>query len=274
MSLGCNILNAIGGQPQLDQPRFIPKYPGHLPGCVEHSLIVPLAPLSKQLVHDVFMVIEEPKSTVDRVDPPSDGITIGEFYEHLKSEIHDLNKEQNIFTGDPCRQLVTGFPQLQTLKIVDEQSTNAAIDLIIGQGEGSSVSPLDPEHELAHYYKYSEIYYGRALISNPSPRPGAPPWVFEGRRIRFDQDNIYPVITNPTPETYHDHPRLADLNTTFNQAYSDVLRKLNLVFNGQPDYLGPAMLTMQGLGQQAHLLMSQEIVPGLTAGPTFTFLPA
>src|SRR5258708_31459764 len=34
MTLVCNILNAIGGQPVLDDPKFVPKYPGPLPGMV------------------------------------------------------------------------------------------------------------------------------------------------------------------------------------------------------------------------------------------------
>lgn len=61
MALACNILNAIGGSPEIDKPGFIPTYPGHLPGAVEESLIVPLAPLSQDLVLKVFMVIEEPE---------------------------------------------------------------------------------------------------------------------------------------------------------------------------------------------------------------------
>src|SRR5437016_10860321 len=61
MSLDCNILNAIDGAPVIDRPDFIPSYPGPLPGQVESDLTVPLAPFSKQLVYDVFMVIEEPE---------------------------------------------------------------------------------------------------------------------------------------------------------------------------------------------------------------------
>src|ERR1700759_1622945 len=40
MAIDCNVLNAIGGHPRIDDPRFVPKYPGHLPGGVENSLIV------------------------------------------------------------------------------------------------------------------------------------------------------------------------------------------------------------------------------------------
>ncbi len=275
MSLDCNVLNAIGGSPKIDNPRFIPTYPGPLPGAVEDSLIVPLAPLSKQLVHDVFMVIEEPEHTVDGTDPPPDGVTIGQFYQHIKDEIVALGQTGNIFTGKHSRQLVTGFPELQNQGVVDQPSALAAIDLIIAQGEGTSTSPLDPEYELAHYYKYAEIYHGRKLIANPDPSQCATtPWVFKGHTIAFDPAGVYPVISNPSVHSFHSKPRLHDLNHAFNTAYSDLLRKLHQVFNGRPDWLGPALLTMQNLKSQAQLLMSQEVVPGQTAGPTFQYLPA
>jgi hypothetical protein len=274
MSLVCNVLNAIDGHPKIDDPRFLPHYPGHLPGTVEHSLIVPLAPLSKQLLHDVFMVIEEPERTVDGDQPPQEGVTIGQFYQHIKDEIVALGQGgRNIFTGNPLKQLVTGFPELQNSGVTDQASALAALDLIIAQGEGSATSALDPEDELAHYYKYAEIYYGRKLILNPDPA-GKPAWVFAGHRIEFQPAGVYPVIVNPSLQSYASKPRLADLNMTFNRSYSDLLRKLHQVFNGHPDFLGPALLSMQGLKEQAQMMMSLDIVPGQTAGPTFTYIPA
>jgi hypothetical protein len=53
-----------------------------------------------------------------------------------------------------------------------------------------------------------------------------------------------------------------------------MLRKLHNVFNGQPDNLALALLSMQSLREQAQLLMTQEVVPGQTAGPTFDYIPA
>jgi len=46
LSIACNVLNAIGGQPVLSSPDFIPKYPGPLPMNINTSLRVHLAPLS------------------------------------------------------------------------------------------------------------------------------------------------------------------------------------------------------------------------------------
>ena len=61
MALACNILNAVGGQPVIDSPAFVPTYPGPLPGGVESNLQVPLSPFSLPLIENVFMVIEEPE---------------------------------------------------------------------------------------------------------------------------------------------------------------------------------------------------------------------
>jgi hypothetical protein len=279
MALDCNVLNAIGGHPKLDDPAFLPTYPGTLPGGVEHSLVVPLAPLSKQLVHDVFMVIEEPEHAQHYPHQQSlataapESITIGQFYQHIKDEISALSKLGNIFTGALALQLQTGFPELQTMAVTDQKTALAALDLIVAQGEGSAISPLDPEHELAHYYKYEEIYYGRKLIANPAPRPGALPWAFVGHVIAFDPAGVWPVITNPTAGDFDDKPRLRSLNDSFNAGYTRMLQDLEQVFNGQPDRLAPALLGMQALRQQAMVLMSSEIVPGMTAGPTFSYTP-
>ena len=66
MVLACNLLNAIGGSPTLDDPKFIPTYPGPLSGGVESDLRVQLAPFSKTVPEgmsqlDCFIQIESPK---------------------------------------------------------------------------------------------------------------------------------------------------------------------------------------------------------------------
>src|SRR3954466_5977743 len=79
MALACNILNAIGGHPAIDEPGFVPTYPGPLPGGGEDDLTVPLAPFSLDLVHRVFMVIEEPEDPIARQAPDPGSLTIGQF---------------------------------------------------------------------------------------------------------------------------------------------------------------------------------------------------
>ncbi len=278
MALDCNILNAIGGTPKIDDPRFVPKYPGPLPGGVENDLIVPLAPFSKQLVKDVFMTIEEPEDPqhypvlkLAAGEAPKQE-TIGEFYAGIIDQIRKLAKD-HIFTGDPKRQLATGFPPLQTIHVHDAETAIEAIELIVRQGEGTKNSPLDPEHGLAHYYKYAEVYYGKKLIPNPNPAPGAPEYVYGGHRIAFDPAGVWPVVTNPGRHTYPPGSRAGQLNHAFNCTYTGLLKSLQLVFSGEPDRLGPAIELMLEMQAQARVLMSTETVPGQTAGPSFEYTP-
>lgn len=281
MALACNILNAIGGAPRIDSPDFIPHYPCPLPGAIDNGLIVPLAPFSKQLVHDVFMSIEEPEHVPDypvrprllALDMALDTRTIGQFYAAIRREILDLSSQSNIFTGAPERQLTTGFPTLRGMAVLDADSACAAIDLIVEQGEGTVTSPLAPEHGLAHFYKFEEIYQGRKLIRNPDRRPGAPAWAFWGHEIVFDANGVWPALTNPERTRYAPGSRLAQINDAFNASYTGMLQALHAVFNGEQDRLAPAVLAMQGLRQQAAAMMACELVPGLAGGPTFDYTP-
>ena len=275
MSLDCNILNAIGGTPKIDDPRFLPKYPGPLPGGVESGLIVPLAPFSKQLVQDTFMEIEEPEDPlhfpVKELDlaAAETPVTIGQFYAKIVEQIKDCPRD--IFTGDPDKQLTTGFKALQQIHVHNAETAIAAIDLIVEQGEGTAVSPLDPEHELAHYYRFAEIYNGRKLIRNSDSKPGAPGFIYGGHRIEFDPSGVWPVIRNPSQNGYASGSKARNLNETFNYTYTGLLKSLQLVFSGEPDRLGPAIGLMESMKEQALVMMSTETVPGQTAGPSFEY---
>ncbi len=276
MSIACNILNAVGGTPKIDDPTFVPKYPGHLPGGVEGSLVVGLKPFSKQVVRDTFMAIEEPEDplhfpVLTLAAAVSPNTTIGQFYDGIMKQIHDLGN--GIFTGDPKKQLTTGFRPLRTMHINDVQSANEAIKLIISQGEGTTTSPLAPEHELAHYYRFAEIYYGKKLIPNPDPAPGKPHYVYGGHTIEFNPADVWPVIANPNSNSYEPGSKAFNLNQAFNQTYSKLLMTLQRTFSGEPDRLGPAITLMESMQEQALILMTTEVVPGQTAGPTFDFEP-
>jgi hypothetical protein len=277
MSLDCNILNALDRIPKIDDPCFLPKYPGPLPGGVEDDLIVPLAPLAKQLVLDTFMVIEQPEDPHQypvrdlAVAAPEKPETIGQFYAKIAEQIEQLGDK--IFTGDPKKQLTTGFKPLQQIHVHNVESALKAIGLIVEQGEGTKTSPLDPEHELAHYYRYAEIYNGRKLIRNPDTTQGAPEYVYGGHRIEFDPSGIWPVITNPKRDSYAAGSKARNLNDTFNYTYTSLLKSLQLVFGGEPDRLGPAIGLMESMKEQALVMMSTETVPGQTAGPSFEYTP-
>jgi hypothetical protein len=274
MSLACNILNAVGGTPVIDRPGFIPTYPGPLPGAVESDLTVGLHPFSKQLVHDEFMVIEEPEDphqyplrATALAAAPAEPTTIGQFYDAIRKRIVELGDD--IFTGNPEHQ-VSGAPYLPEITpVTNVETAVAAIDLIVEQGEGTATSPLDGEGELAHYYKFAEIWYGRRLIAVPE----APGYAYAGDRIPFDPAGVWPVVSNPHSALYPPGSAARYGNDTFNYTYTSLLRSLHATFNGRPDQLNAAIGLMESLKQQAISLMSVDLENGQKAGPTFEYQP-
>ncbi len=277
MSLACNILNAIDGKPVIDRPKFIPKYPGPLPGSVEQGLIVGLSSFTKPLVKNTFMVIEEPEDPLNfpvREGALAAGVpreTIGEFYDRIKKEIIEISKHRNIFKGDRRKQLTAGFADL--IAVTDVDSAVHAIDLIVEQGEGTTTSPLDPEDQPAHYYRFAEIYYGKKLIRNLNPRPGEPAFVYGGDPIPFDPNGVTTLVTNPKASHYRSGSQAADTNNNFNFTYTSMLKSLHQVFNGQPDRIAPAVQLMESMKLQVRYLTTIEVSKGLYAGPSFEYRP-
>jgi Ferritin-like len=273
MSLACNILNAVGGSPIIDNPKFIPTYPGRLPGSVETELIVPLARFTVDLVANVFMVIEEPEDPLNfPVKPlelaPAAPLTIGSFYREIEAQIKAQGEA--IFTGDPKRQVTHAFPAAELFAVTDVNSAVKAIELIVEQGEGTKRSPLDQEHELAHYYRFAEIYHGRTLERDPSAPDG---FSYSGPPIPFDPAGVWPAILNPKTTTYPAGTKGHNACLNFNYGYTSLLKSLHATFNGQPGQLPAAIGLMESLKEQAINMMEIELGDGTNAGPSFEYQP-
>src|SRR5205807_1484462 len=176
-----------------------------------------------------------------------------------------------IFKGDPRKQLTVGFRDL--IRVTDVDSAVQAINLIVEQGEGTTTSPLDPEHQPAHYYRFAEIYYGKKLIRNPKPGPGEPEFVYGGAPVPFDASAVTPLVTNPKASQYPAGSQASITNNNFNFTYTSLLKSLHLVFNGQPDHIAPAVELMESMKLQALFLMTIEVRQGLFAGPSFEYRP-
>lgn len=266
MAMACNLLNAIGGAPSIDRPDFIPTYPGGLPGELRPDLTVRLRKASIEQIRDVFMSIEEPAVTED---PDSlHGETIGWFYDRIEQAFKDLSQTENLFTGDPARQ-VSAWQGVGNLVVVtDLDSALAAMHEIVEQGEGAS--PVDPEDgydELAHYYKFAEIVHGRRLVKHGDA------WSYTGAPITFDEDGVWPMVDDPDTASLPPGSQAAVQSDEFNQIYANLLRSLHEVFNGNPQGLNKAVGLMFTLNIQAQKLMQLPLDPGsqLTAGPAFQY---
>jgi hypothetical protein len=269
--LAANILNAIGGDPCIDKPEFIPTYPGHLPGTVESGLVVPLERFSPKHTKDVFMVIEEPEHPLAIQDaaaqPP---LTIGMFYGRIQKAITGMG--EGIFTQDPARMArqIEAYPSI--VKITNVETATDAIESIVEQGEGTSRSPFDPLHgdELAHYYRFGEIVHGKALVKDPTRDP---PFSYSGQAVTFDPGKVTPVIANPKAAGYPAGSAARYGCDTFNYSYKNLLKVLHDTFNGNPSRLNVAIGMMESLNEQALTLMTIDSGLGGKAGPSFEYQP-
>ena len=180
LAIVANILNAIGGTPQIFDQNFIPVFPSRLPGGIEPDLVLKLAPLSLDLVRDVFMKIETPTCTA--IDSDADDIhndTIGSFYKRIfvnmvRLEMENRQKNGTIFTGDHARQVNYMANPVHNL-----EDAMKGIRTIVTQGEGTSQVNPTARDELAHYYKFAEIVHGQELFETPNGN-----WDYVGKQMR------------------------------------------------------------------------------------------
>ncbi len=273
MTLACNILNAIGGHPVIDDPSFTPAYPGPLPGGVEDDLIVHIAPYSVDLIRNTFMVIEEPEIHPDFPKLLATGLdlaptTIGQFYQAIITRIQELGP--SIFTGDPALQVAPPFPEGGI--VTDSDSAIAAIRIIIDQGEGNdpAKSPLDDGagSELSHYYRFAEIAEGRALIPDATVDEG---WSYSGAEILAGA-SIAAIPTDPKTDQYLPGTAERHAMDNFNYTYTSLLKGLHQLFNGNPDTFSRTLGAMMSLRQQALDMMAGTNLHG-PIGPSFEYQP-
>ena len=139
LALAANLLNAVGGRPQLDTPEMLPPHPRPLPhGSLELSL-VPFGPEALEM----FLRIEQPAPP----GAPAEGDdyeTIGQFYDAIEQGLRHLCDrlgEQEVFCGDPARQVTAAHFRHTAGRLVavdDLESALAALEEIVEQGEGTA----------------------------------------------------------------------------------------------------------------------------------------
>ena len=271
LTVSANILVAIGGSPQINTPEFIPNYPGPLPmGIGGQGFVVGIEPFSKQLVHDVFMVIEEPEdpipiATLAAADEEFG--TIGEFYRAIQKKIVELGN--GIFVpGSENRQVQEWFGYTHLFPITDVDGAVKAIELVVTEGEGTSSDPFQSPGDPAHYYAFGEIYHGRKIIKTKTG------YAYGGAPIPFDESGVYPMKPNAKISDYPEGTQARVRVEQYAYTYSSLLNALHKSFNGHPDNIQTAMGLMYELRIEAVSLMSTELNDGsgLTAGPSYQYV--
>ena len=289
LTLAANILNAVGGEPNLSAPGFVPLYPACLPDG--EDFLVSLRPFSKAAIH-TFLKIERPDKIPSghsrlrqrpphsmslELKPPNSGMhyySIGEFYEAIAVGLNYLDAQMGaaLFPGDPARQ-VERDPYYSgggtCHKVNNLASALLAIDVIKDQGEGydAGVFGPPPECELAHYYRFNELKEGRKYTQGDTLESGP-----TGEKLDIDWNAVYPVKVNPRVAEYVDWPALHADAVSFNKTYAEFLKLITKAFTGKPELLYEAEKLMMGVIRQKMLALIHTPIRGMecvNAGPTF-----
>jgi hypothetical protein len=283
MTLACNLLNAVGGHPDIAVAGFVPTYPHELPMGVAGSLVVHLKRYSKALIEQTFMVIEEPEVPLDipvKASPLAGAapatITIGQFYAAIRAQI--IQNGPGMFTGDPKRQ-VTGFffGSGEDISITDVASALLAIETIVEQGEGTPKSPMDLQNHIAHFYRFQQLSKGMKIVDDQASHVGVS---FDPTQpITIDDAaDVVQMVDDPPLVTYDQADWRADqLSVECDASYSKILRALHQGFNGQPQKVNDAVGAMFEfktiLGELLQQKLSAGPQAGLFAGPRYKFVP-
>jgi CDGSH-type Zn-finger protein/rubrerythrin len=280
ITLVANILNAVGGSPQFDKPGMIAEYPTYLPHSAK-SFQVPLAKFSRESI-EIFMKIERPESQ-DALPEDDKFSSLGQFYEALGVGLvwlsHQLG-EENLFTGDPAKQITDELYYGGSggiIAVYDLDSALAALEEVKEQGEGMAHSEVwdgdrnmfHPEREeVAHYFRFNEIYQGRFYQKGDTPQSGP-----TGESFAVDWDAVYNFRPNPRSQDYPEGSEIRKKMEDFNRTYSGILHLLQQCFNGKPRMLAVATGAMYELKQEAIELMQMPSGDGLTTtGPSFEYV--
>lgn len=289
LALAANVLNAVGGKPELTTGGFVPRYPAKVPFHDPETFQVSLLPFGPEAL-TTFLAIENPNHS--GVEPPpataaaavprvyelaeENGYkTIGEFYGAIQKGIQALDAKGGLFTGDASRQI---GPEIfhpaphsgRMIEVKDLATAMEALDLIVDQGEGDVKTPgpgekFDAEGQLAHFYLFKELSEGHEYLKDDSPeKPTGPP-------IVLDSAAILPMKPNLRAEELSGE--LREEADAFNAIYARLLGQIQEGIDGQPEKLFGAYRTMNVLRGAAEALLSKPLNngSGLNAGPTFEF---
>lgn len=223
MSMVCNMLVAIGGEPKLYNTTNRLSFPTGLPGNVHPELFLYLEGLNDCSLRN-FLEIELPDEVATIYDYETKEVveltklcgkdghdkrekdtkrshehnnTIGELYDRIDELFKELDPVMN------TERQLSG--PLAWFVMADSNSVHKAIDFIKEQGEGSEdVTPASTGmDDLAHFYRFWEVYYekkiveeeGKYYFKDPYPRPAS----YDTARIPkggYQKENV-------TPEVWH-----------------------------------------------------------------------
>lgn len=273
MTIAANILIAIGGAPAINQPDFLPKYPGPLPMNIG-DLKVGIEAFSIDLVKNTFMDIEEPENPIPVKVPEAMALpeyaTIGQFYDAIKDQIRELGQSIFVQTSAPPQVInANWFDADRLFTITGVDTACRGIDVIKREGEGTPDSPFEsPEGVPAHFYRFGEIAAGRELVKTETG------FAYAGDPILFDPAAVWPLRPNCKIADFPPNTQARTRIEAFAYNYSALLNALHTAFNGEPPQLDTAIGLMYDLRVGAVALMETDTGDGSgqTVGPSFEYV--
>lgn len=269
MNLMCNLMVALGGAPSITGAAATLTYPGPLPMNIGSSLEVSLRKCCVDQIQKVFMEIEKPEKPLE-FKVLTTYATIGEFYRALVVKIEDLGDKA--FTGDPNRQITDLFGSKVMFPITNVATARKAIlNVIVQQGEGTTLSPEDERGKIAHYYRFQQIVKGRKLKKIPTP----PGWSFSGDEIKLESSKVWNMENDPKTDNYPKDTHARAKVDAFNSLYSSMLRSLDKAFNENPASMDEAIEAMRALPAAAAevLILPSSEGADTQAGLPFEYVP-
>ena len=274
MTIAANVLNAVGGEPLIDSPHFIPTFPLDLPLT---NVSVDIRSLDKANVRN-FMLIE---STTNMAK------SIGAAYEYVLSLLQALSREygeQAVFAGNFSRQVEVKVMNQTAPKVATLHQAVTALLGVSDQGGGcpvpgkeqfwpniSNISAGPLGGHLSHFARFYEIAAGRRFRSNDTTDSGP-----TGDPVVTDWLNVYTFVPNPKVSDFAVGTKAHKLTHTFASKYTSLLVMLHKVFNGAPDTFGSTVGAMMSLVKMAVTLFNtpdpRAPAHGLGIGPTWEYI--
>jgi hypothetical protein len=298
MTIASNILIALDGNPDFIHKKFVPDYPGPLPMNVacedpndEHCLKVGLEGFSKHQLQKVFMAIEMPESPLEyevkaekkeyalraaKVEDDSGYATIGVFYDAIIKKLKDMDLDE--LPGADRPQVIPNkyYSEKDCFQIRTVDDAIKAINIIVEQGEGTGQgtdggSPLDPDGELAHYYRFAELYYGRRLVEDNNA-PGG--YSYSGPLFPFEVDGLWNLEPNTKSADLPPDSAQRRQADQFNFVYRKLLLTLHEAFNGEPDKFDATIGLMYDVKLVGERLVTMPYPNkvGINCGPPFEYV--
>jgi hypothetical protein len=237
LAIVCNLLNAVGGDLNFERPNFpqpAKRYPLHIPFLLERFGVPALRR---------FVWFEKPKDLMPTFSPdgygpdhPAPAIygrlenvevaetkydSVQDLFDQIGAAFQALDPA-DVFVGNPDRQVDGSqfFFRVTIEPVANREQAAAAIALIIDQGEGIGLTPLDPNG--SHFQMFVQILreLEDARRNNPNFDPALD--VVENPVLRRD-----PGAGHGTIVTYE--PSRVGMEL-FNEAYHLILAMLRSWF--------------------------------------------